>query len=357
MTEIRSRILRHAGGKSFDLAGPPRFARSMQISRVRPRGDEAAVHAVHSIQVAARDADRPEMPVATLAHTAAWVAAGTTSEPHIVWLAADDAGRPAGFALLDLPYTDNRHVALLDLVVRPDARRQGIGRALLGHAVEYARAAGRTLLVGEAVEDSAGAGFAKVAGAECKALERCSYQTLDDVDPASIAAMRAEAERAATGYELVRWIDVAPPEYLPDLAELNNEMRDAPVDDLQIEDEIWDVERVRIFDQAVMARGRRSYFLAARHVESGRLAGYSQLTVDGTDWANQGNTVVMRAHRGHRLGLWLKAAMVEWVRVAEPDVRRVLTWNAKSNQHMLAVNDRLGYVAYEFVGEWELPLT
>jgi RimJ/RimL family protein N-acetyltransferase len=52
---------------------------------------------------------------------------------------------------------------------------------------------------------------------------------------------------------------------------------------------------------------------------------------------------VTRAHRGHRLGLLVKTAMVEWLRAAEPTVDRIQTWNAESNRFMIAVNEALGY--------------
>lgn len=344
-------------GKWFDVAPWQRFPRSMQITRVPPRGDDAAVQAVRAIERAAAAVDAPLMPLGTHAFTAARVREGSAGEPHINWLAYDDAGRPVGFAELELPYTDNRHVGLFEVTVHPDARRAGIGRAMLEPAMAYARAADRTLLIAEAAETGTGADFAKAAGATCAAVARRSYHPVADADPALAAALRAEAEGAATGYELVRWIDMPPPEYLPGLVDLYNEMNDAPTDDLRIEDEVWDAERTRAFDRAVLAHGRRMYVIAVRHRETGALAGYTQIAVDGTGWGYQNNTAVLKAHRGHRLGLWLKAAMAEWIRAAEPDVRNVLTWNARSNQHMLAVNDRLGYVEYDFIGEWELPLS
>ena len=49
-------------------------------------------------------------------------------------------------------------------------------------------------------------------------------------------------------------------------------------------------------------------------------------------------------HRGHRLGLLLKAAMLEWLAEAEPAVDRIETGNASANTHMIAVNDALGFV-------------
>jgi hypothetical protein len=52
---------------------------------------------------------------------------------------------------------------------------------------------------------------------------------------------------------------------------------------------------------------------------------------------------VTRKHRGHRLGLLVKVAMMDWLATAEPRVERIATWNARSNAHMIAVNESLGY--------------
>ncbi|HTU06839.1 MAG TPA: GNAT family N-acetyltransferase, partial [Trebonia sp.] len=52
-------------------------------------------------------------------------------------------------------------------------------------------------------------------------------------------------------------------------------------------------------------------------------------------------------HRGHRLGLLVKTAMLEWLAVAEPKLERIATGNAAANEHMIAVNDTLGYEVTE----------
>ena len=61
--------------------------------------------------------------------------------------------------------------------------------------------------------------------------------------------------------------------------------------------------------------------------------------------AHQHDTSVVRAHRGHRLGLLLKAEMMRWLAEAEQEIEYLDTWNAESNEHMVAVNERLGFRA------------
>ena len=50
-----------------------------------------------------------------------------------------------------------------------------------------------------------------------------------------------------------------------------------------------------------------------------------------------------RSHRGHRLGLLVKTAMLEWLAEAEPTLERIVTGNAATNEYMIAVNETLGY--------------
>ncbi len=69
------------------------------------------------------------------------------------------------------------------------------------------------------------------------------------------------------------------------------------------------------------------------------------MLVDGetSTHADQLDTSVVGAHRGHRLGLLLKADMLRWLAETEPALEAIDTFNAESNDHMVAVNERLGY--------------
>ncbi|WP_230487240.1 hypothetical protein [Nocardioides anomalus] len=83
----------------------------------------------------------------------------------------------------------------------------------------------------------------------------------------------------------------------------------------------------------------------ARHRDSGRLGGHSVVAVDEETPARgwQHDTAVAQDHRGHRLGLLLKTEMNLWLRDAEPALEVVSTFNAESNDHMIGVNEQLGY--------------
>ena len=63
-----------------------------------------------------------------------------------------------------------------------------------------------------------------------------------------------------------------------------------------------------------------------------------------------------REHRGHRLGLRLKLAMLDLLARQEPQVKHILTGNAETNAHMIGINEMLGYrVVGPPEGSWDLP--
>ncbi len=107
-----------------------------------------------------------------------------------------------------------------------------------------------------------------------------------------------------------------------------------------------------------MAGGRRLYRVVARHRGSGELAGQTVAAVDvERPWfADQHDTSVVRAHRGHRLGLLLKIEMLRWLREEEPQVRRMDTDNAADNAYMIAINEMLGYRVVGRYVEWQRRL-
>ena len=122
-------------------------------------------------------------------------------------------------------------------------------------------------------------------------------------------------------------------------------INDAPLDDLDVDDEIFDADRVRHYEQGQLLSGHRLYRVLARHRDTGAVAGHTVVAVetDRPHLGDQHDTTVVGAHRGHRLGLLLKADMMRWLRDVEPELRTISTQNAASNAHMIAVNERLGY--------------
>jgi GNAT superfamily N-acetyltransferase len=135
-------------------------------------------------------------------------------------------------------------------------------------------------------------------------------------------------------------------------------INDAPIDDLDIEDEVFSPERIRAFEAARLASKDRTYRVIARDRDTGVLAGHTMVGVNaehpGYGW--QFDTSVLRAHRGHRLGRLLKIDMLRWLADEEPQLRTIDTGNAASNTHMIEVNEVLGYQVVATGIEWQRHL-
>jgi GNAT superfamily N-acetyltransferase len=255
----------------------------------------------------------------------------------------------AGWYYLILPERENRDRAYLYLTVRPSSRRRGIGTALLRHAAGRSADAGRSVLGSGAFQGSAGAAFATRVGATAGLVEARRVQVLGKIPAGRIAFLREQAARAAAGYSLVSWDGRTPEEYLARYAEVENAMGDAPHDAGE-EHSVWDAARVREqIDDVRERQGRRMYTLTALHDASGEMAAVTAVEPDRDhpEWGYQQLTAVTRPHRGHRLGLLVKTAMLDWLATAEPRLERIVTGNAAVNQHMISINEELGYELLE----------
>jgi hypothetical protein len=194
-------------------------------------------------------------------------------------------------------------------------------------------------------------------GFELEQTERYSVLHLP-IDPGQLARWRTEAQtKAGDDYRVVQWLGNCPDEWVEDYAMLNQRMSvDVPMAGLDFDEESWDVERVRTQERISRDRGRQSFTTAALHVPSGHLAAFSVIEAPShkPESLFQENTLVLKEHRGRSLGLLVKAANLELVQMAHPEGRRVHTWNAGENEHMLTINVRMGFVPSGVVGMWQM---
>jgi GNAT superfamily N-acetyltransferase len=298
---------------------------------------------------------------------------------------ADGAERVVvGLGILDLPSPDNTHLGEAWVAVDPAYRGRGVGRALADRIEQEIRAAGRRLVhswtdhAAEAPTSAAGndealvprtgqgrlpvtAGsrFARGRGYELEQAERQSALELP-ADPARLAPLEAEA-RAAAGadYRLLTWTDETPEPLLDTYAILNTRMStDIPLGGLEYEEDVFDATRVRDVERMHRESGHRVLVAAAQHVPTAALVAFTVLVVrDGSPPAVfQDSTLVLREHRGHRLGMLVKTANVRAVQAAFPSAERIHTWNAVENAPMLAINVALGFEPAGIQGQWQKRL-
>ncbi|HEU4677072.1 MAG TPA: GNAT family N-acetyltransferase [Motilibacteraceae bacterium] len=325
--------------------------------------DERAFAQWYSVLDAVHREQRPGEPGWTLTERRARAASADGGYDRRQWLVRDRDGRPVGAAALQLSLRDNPGLAEAELWVLPGARRRGVGSALADVVEETSRAAGREVVAAFVVhpggaDEGPGDVFARRRG--YRVVQREVRRGLD-VERAlpGLAALEHRAAQQAASYELVSWVSRTPEELLADRAALGTAISaDAPRGDSAYTTEHWDVARVLARDEELARMDRTYVATAARHRESGRLVALTELAVPNSvpELAWQWDTVVLRAHRGHRLGLLVKAANLRLLREVVPAARRVMTYNDETNRHMIAVNERLGFEVVDAEWRWELAL-
>lgn len=296
----------------------------------------------------------PDDPRPTEADYLAYQRAERSDRVQRLLLARTETGL-AGAAWISWPKAEeNRHLARVFIGVHPDHRRQGLGAALLRRTAMIAAEDGRTTLQGwTSSRQPSGEGFCRTMGAREASVSRESRLDLATVDR---GLLRRWLDEPHTGYELVFVEQPTPPELLAATADIIEVMNTAPRDDLDEEDFKVTPEMVRQSEQALLAGGYRLWRYLAREVATGAIVGYTQVSWHAHDprLVSQGDTAVRPEHRGHRLGGWLKAAMLTKLLAEIPEARAVVTGNAMSNDAMLAINVALGFEPAAIEAVWQV---
>jgi GNAT superfamily N-acetyltransferase len=108
--------------------------------------DEEAIGRWHELRSAVVRADWPDYPPPCWIHELGGFRHPWPGEVEQVWVARV-AGSVVGGCRLTLPMLDNQRNARGEILVAPEHRRRGIGRALLAHLRAEATRAGRIRLV------------------------------------------------------------------------------------------------------------------------------------------------------------------------------------------------------------------
>ena len=142
-----------------------------------------------------------------------------------------------------------------------------------------------------------------------------------------------------------------PEEFLEDHCELLRRMStDEPAGDGDKEEEVWDEQRIREYDEVLADRGVWKLAAVARHVGSGHLVAFTELLLSPEAPTEAWQTGHPRAPGppGPPPGPGREAGQssTRW-RTLAPSVRRIVTGNAAVNAPMIAVNDLMGF---EIVG-------
>lgn len=339
----------------------------MQIREIDVH-DDADFFRSYEIQVAASLFERPDAPIWSRQECAVMFRRPEKTEERHLY-AAFDGDEMVGTAATFIPLTDNTHLSFADAFVEPERRRRGIGSLLAGDLVERAKALGRPILIAQAAvpfarrTDHPYVQFARKHGFEPASTEVRRTLALP-VDDARIQGWLDETAPLHAAYRIVSFIGPLPDELLASYCRVNNRLPlDAPSGDIDYEEEAMTPALWREREANLEAMGRTLVNSLALD-ESGEAVAASVIAVseykEPPDRAetktHQWTTLVLKEHRGHRLGLALKAHNLRELQRRFPARRTVETQNHEDNGYMVSINELMGFVPVELSIELQRKL-
>jgi GNAT superfamily N-acetyltransferase len=328
--------------------------------------DRAAFDAWHATQFTADRFGREE-------HATPWKLEESRADKQTDMVGRDTSiyslvvdGTVVTAAELSLPLLDNLDLAEVAIHTHPDDRRRGHATRMLAHLEDVVRARGRSKLLAESAfpydasadgSGHAGPSFLVTRGftfglGDVKRI--VDLPVADDV----LAGLAAEAAQHHESYTLQSFVGSVPEELVQQYAELDAAIvTDAPVGDLEIGPAVADVGEVREREALMERQGRTKYTTLALDADGVAVA-YTDLVMaaEAPGTVFQWGTLVRRDHRGHRLGLAVKVANLQFLQQLRDDGRQLTTYNAEINDHMVSVNEQMGFRPVERLGEFQKRL-
>ncbi|MGX5772291.1 GNAT family N-acetyltransferase [Microbacterium trichothecenolyticum] len=296
-------------------------------------------------------------------------------ETRLSWVIVDD-GAIVGRIGIDIPHEEGSTAAFWLIELLRKSWGRGIGSAAYELVERTAREHGRTVLQSWAEHPAAPGpqlapptGFGEIPEDHVARFYLRHGYTLEQVERNSafdltgsfegVQRLLAEAQAASPAYRLVQWSAPTPEEYIAGYAWMKSRMStDAPAAALEFDEETWDAARIAEHDARYTSSGRTIQVTAAQHIETGELCAFNELVIgkDRTEASHQEDTLVLKEHRGHKLGTLVKCAgLLSWREIA-PHSARVITYNAEENRPMLDINEAIGFAPIAYEGAWKKVL-
>lgn len=340
----------------------------MNALRIRPVDpfDDAAIDAWHKVYLAAERHGREALATPwQLEEVRSQLQVPSRSRRSLLFL-GEAQGAAVAVGHVQLRLLDNLASAEVLAHTDPAHRRQGHASAMLASLEETARAEGRTLLtsdtawaheLGPSGAGSAGLEFALAHGYTLGLGDVMRVLRLPVAD-ALLDDLAAQAAPHHSSYELRSWVGPVPDDLLQGWAELTTTlMTEAPLGEMEREPEAVDLAALREGEELGRRQGRTKLNTVALDA-AGTVVAYTDIatTVHEPTRAYQWGTLVRRADRGHRLGTAVKVANLALLQRETRGLEVVVTWNAEVNDHMIGVNEQLGFAPVERLGELQKRL-
>lgn len=321
------------------------------------RTDDALLTRLHHVQQRSNEASRVAANRRTAAEFIENVRFEFPGEREETAMAVVD-GEPAALARLYFPERDNLDKCWFELFVDPAQRGRGIGSSLVTWAEQRAKEGGRQLVLVEAFVPAGGRDehpvrrFALERGYAVSSIEIVRRLSLPTA-PGLVETLHRDA-RAAMGdtYTISIHHDGVPEELRQGVCDASNRLiLDAPTGEVDFEPESMTPEDYERFLEHHRATGMTMITAVALHEPTGVVAAYTDLAIPSGDRrvVYQFGTLVLPEHRGHRLGMAVKATNLLELARTHPERQFVETMNDEENPWMVQINKDLGFEVIEEV--------
>lgn len=280
-------------------------------------------------------------------------------------LGAFDGDRLVGVSNVYFALTDNLSMAWGYPFVAPADRRQGVGSALMDHALASSREMGRSEFLTDIdippgdVENHPHYLFLRKNGFSYSYTEIIRRVMLPIDDALLTRYADAASEQHGSAYTLETSVGGVAQHRRESLcAAMNRLAVDAPTGDIDFEEETIDPARYQHWLDVEAMQDKVRITTLAIHEPSQVVAAYTDLMLPNGSptHVHQWGTLVRSDHRGHRLGMAVKVANIRHLQEHYPERQHITTGNADTNRWMVQINEDLGFQILELNLAFKRPI-
>jgi len=260
------------------------------------------------------------------------------------WVLRDD-GAIVAVAVVLMDTEDDLNNGFARIHVLPEKRRRGLASLLAAPVLDALEDGKRGSVITDTFDNAPWEAELERLGMKKSFQSRLSRLLVADVDWDLMGAWVARASERAADYDVERVGFPIEEELLSRWCDVRMVMNTAPREGLDFEDYVMTPRKWRDIEAKESAKGMSLAACVAVHKPTGEWVGLSEITFNEAqpEQAEQGDTGVHPDHRNMGLGRWLKATTIQGLVADHPEVERIDTDNAESNDAMLSINVEMGY--------------
>lgn len=254
----------------------------------------------------------------------------------------------AFFSESSASYVGNEKVVFFNIDLLKKYRRQGIGSAALKKIVDSTAKENKSIFICDShIQETKK--FYSAIGAEIANPEVENRLKFSEINWSMVKAWIKEAETKNPETKIMT-TDEGIPDYLwTAFAKTFTEVgRDEPKGSEQRGDFVFNEDELKKMDEADALGGTKT--IRSLTIEkNGEVSSYTEIKIfpGKESLVNQAGTGVVMKYRGRKLGKWIKAKNLEFLKEKYPETEAIVTGNANSNEPMLYINNKLGFKPYK----------